>query len=210
MTFGETTRLGAQDAPLVVVLHDQFGRRPWLLDRAEALAREGLQVAVPDFLDGWTTDDAQTARERMEALRLPDVLAHLAAIIDEARLLGAPTVGVLGYSTGGWLGLVTAMTGGVDAVVAYYVSVSERHHRPLPCPVLLQYAEADGWEYAGDPVTFMDRLRKEGTPLTNHAYYGTRHHFANPDQPAWDRQAAELAHARATLFLTARLQGDGG
>ena len=37
MSFGETVYLGEQGAPLVLVVHDRFGRLPWLTDFAQGL-----------------------------------------------------------------------------------------------------------------------------------------------------------------------------
>ncbi len=202
----ETQYFGQQGAPLVVVLHDWFGIGPWLTDVAIAIASEGFQVALPDFLDGRTAGTVDEARELVEAVDVAASLAVIDDIIDEARLYGTERVGLLGFSTGGWLALVHAQGGEVDAAVAYYASVSERHHGIIPCPVLLQLAENDAWEYGSDPEAFFERLSDHGTPVTHFSYFGTRHHFANAGQPqSFDRQAAALALARTTAFLSAHL-----
>lgn len=205
MTFGETVYLGDQGAPLVLVLHDRFGRLPWLTDFAHGLVHEGFQVAIPDFYDGWTTTDPVEARARLETMDVGDALEHLDEIVDEARLYGSHRFGSVGFSTGGWLALVHAQGGEIDAVSSYYASVSERHHSLVPCPVLLQYAEVDGWDFGGDPASFTARLREHGTPVTRFEYFGTRHHFANPTAEQHDAQAAALAHARTRAFLAAHL-----
>jgi len=49
---------GEPGAPVVVVVHDWYGRLPWLTPYAEALAgRGGFRVIVPDLYDGAATDD---------------------------------------------------------------------------------------------------------------------------------------------------------
>lgn len=202
----ETDYYGSTGAPLVVVLHDWFGRLPWLENVAHELTREGLQVAVPDFFDGRTADDDQGARALVDSIDIAAGLATVDDIIEEARLYGTERVGELGFSTGGWLALVHAQGGEVDAVVAYYASVAERHHGVIPCPVLLQYAESDEWEYGGDPQAFADRLDDHGTPTSHFSYIGTEHHFANGSIRATSQpQAAALAMARTTAFFAAHL-----
>jgi carboxymethylenebutenolidase len=201
-----TDYYGPTGAPLVVVLHDWFGRLPWLEKVALDLAREGLQVAVPDFFDGRTALDDEAARQLIDGIDIAAALQVVDDIIDEARLYGTERVGELGFSTGGWLALVHAQGGDVDAVVAYYASVAEKHHGVIPCPLLLQYAETDDWEYGGDPQAFYDRLADHGTPTTRFSYLGTHHHFANASvRERFDPQAAALAQARSSAFFAAQL-----
>ena len=204
--MSETLYFGEPGAPLVVVVHDWFGRLPWLGALGMSLASEGLQVAVPDFLDGESTTDPLQARRLIDGIDIGAALAVIDDIIDEARLYGTEKVGVLGFSTGGWLALVHAQGGEVDAVVAYYASISEKHHGIIPCPLLLQYAELDDWEYGGDPVSFTARLEQHGTPTTLYTYLGTQHHFANLNLPEGsDPRAAALAQARTSAFLAVHL-----
>ena len=204
--MSETEYYGPTGAPLVVVLHDWFGRLPWLERVALDLAREGFQVAVPDFFDAHTATDEQGARTLIDTIDIAAALAVVDDIIEEARLYGTEKVGELGFSTGGWLALVHAQGGEVDAVVAYYASVAEKHHGIIPCPLLLQYAESDEWEYGGDPQAFYDRLDDHGTPTSHFNYIGTQHHFANASVRATsDPQAAALAMARTSAFFAAHL-----
>ena len=60
---------GVVGAPLVVILHDMYGRLPWIEPYAEALAnRGGVRVLVPDFYDGYATTESDDARALMQAL----------------------------------------------------------------------------------------------------------------------------------------------
>lgn len=203
--MSETLYLGEQGAPLVVVVHDWFGRLPWLPSFAGALVAEGLQVAIPDFYDGGTATDIEGARGLMKGLDIGGCLAVLDDIIDEARLYGSQRIATVGFSTGGWLALVHAQGGEVDAVVAYYASLDEQHHSLIPCPVLLQYAERDEWQYGGAPGSFLARLEEHGTPVTQFSYLDTEHHFANASVAQSAPHAAALAQARTAAFLAAQL-----
>lgn len=202
----ETEYYGPTGSPLVIILHDWFGRQPWLEKVALQLAGEGLQVAVPDFFDGQLASTDDEARALIADIDIAEVLDSIDDIVDEARLYGTEKIGSVGFSTGGWLALLHAQGGEVDAVVAYYASLDERHHGVIPCPVLLQHAEVDDWEYGGDPAAFLARLADHGTPTSRFSYLTTRHHFANSSVPvATDPQAAALAMARTAAFLSARL-----
>jgi carboxymethylenebutenolidase len=204
--MSETLYFGEPGAPLVVIIHDWFGRLPWLGQLAMSLASEGMQIAVPDFLDGRSTTDPGEARLLVENVDIAAARAVIDDIIDEARLYGTEKVGEVGFSTGGWLALVHAQGGTVDAVVAYYASLTQQHHGVIPCPLLLQFAESDNWEYGADPASFYRRLDEHGTPTTRFTYLGTEHHFANSDlSTASNLKASALAHARTSAFLAAHL-----
>ncbi|MEO7006154.1 MAG: dienelactone hydrolase family protein [Terrimesophilobacter sp.] len=199
---GASLSYGDPGSPLVVLLHDWYGRLPWLLPYAEGLARRGFRVVVPDLFNGETTTDPAEAAHLLGALDLRTALAHIDDTILMAREQGSPRVGVIGFSMGGWLTLLHAQGGSADAVVAYYASLRASEQGLIPCPVLLQLAEVDEWAETEDPDSFVDRAKDHGTPITQFTYSGTRHSFANADLPdRVDTRAAALAFARTVSFL---------
>jgi len=197
-------------APIVVVLHDMYGRLPWLEPYAEALAnRGGFRVLVPDFYDGVATTESEDGRALMAALTDEAAGGILSAAITAERGDGidAQRVGLVGFSMGGRIALHAAQAGLADAVVAYYATLGPRDPGIVPCPVLLHLAEEDEWGEGADPETFAHRLRDDGTPITAHTYVGTVHSFANATlREKVDGRAAALAFARTTVFLEARLK----
>ena len=198
--------VGMQGGPLVVLVHDYFGRLPGLEVIAEQLAREGFYVAIPDLFNGVATHSADDAEKLMGDLDVGLALAEIDDVIDVARLQGDHKVGVVGFSMGGWLALLHAQGGAADAAVAYYASLGADDHGVIPAPVLLQYAENDSWEPGEDPISFIERLHEHGTPVTDHVYLGTEHSFANADiTGSYNRRAAELANARTVQFLLGHL-----
>jgi carboxymethylenebutenolidase len=202
----ETLFYGERGAPLVILMHDPYGRLPWLESLASSLVREGFQVAVPDFYHGFATDSAVHAQELLARCTLPLCLELIDQTVDEARAGGTTRIGSVGFSYGGRLALGHAQGGGVDAVVAYYASLLERYHTLIPCPVLLQNAEVDQFEAERSADSFFERLRVHGTPTTRFGYLDTEHHFANASIPAtYRQQAAALAFARTSAFLSQHL-----
>jgi carboxymethylenebutenolidase len=203
---GEALFYGDPGDPVVVVLHDMYGRLPWLDPFATALASRGLRVAVPDLYDGVCTIDSASAQQLMGNLDIGSALATIDDSMVQAQETGTERVGLVGFSLGGWLALLHAQAGAADAVVAYYASLAPQDHGVIPCPVLLQWAEFDEWEEGEEPEAFVDRLKDHGTPVIEHRYIGARHSFANASLPEKvDLQAAALAFARTAVFLEGNL-----
>ncbi len=193
---------GQRGNPLAIIVHDWYGRLPWLESYAAALASQGYRVAVPDLYAGVATVDAATAEALMGELDVARSLAELDDIIAAARLEGSPRIGVVGFSLGGWLTLLHAQGGAADAAVAYYATLGPDQHGVIPCPVQLHLAEIDEWDEDEDPESFIDRLKDHGTPVTEWTYPGTVHSFANASiTDRVDVNAAALAFARTSSFL---------
>jgi carboxymethylenebutenolidase len=190
--------------PLVVVLHDWYGRLPWLEPYAEALAsRGGFRVVVPDLYDGVATVAREGAEQLSDALDGDSALALIGNIIDAERATGSDRVGVVGFSLGAWLALQAAQAGLVDAAVIYYGTGPDGI---IPAPLLFHLAETDEFEPTDDTDAYLARLKGDGTPVTSHTYVGTEHNFANATVPALvDERSAALAFARTTVFLETQL-----
>ncbi len=203
---GETLFYGEPGNPAVVVIHDMYGRMPWLDPFATALAGRGFRVAVPDLYNGFCTPDSEDARDLMQRLDVARALSIIDDAVEQDQETGVERVGLVGFSMGGWLALLHAQGGGADAVVAYYASLSAEDHGVIPCAVLLQWAEFDNWRPDEDPASFVERLKDHGTPVIEHTYAGAQHAFANANLPGiLDIRAAALAFARTAVFLEAQL-----
>lgn len=203
---GLPLQYGDAGNPLVVLVHDWYGRLPWLEPYARALASRGLRVVVPDFYDGVATTDSDDARTLMLALDLQKSLTILDDVVDRARFEGSEKVGLVGFSMGGWLALLHAQGGSADAVVAYYSSLGPDDHGVIPAPVYLHFAETDDWDDGEEPQAFIARLKEHGTPVTDRTYIGTKHSFANASLPGKiDANAAALAFGRTASFLESHL-----
>lgn len=204
---GWSLEYGVPGHPLVVVVHDWYGRLPWVTRFAESLSGFGFRVVVPDLYNGVATTDAKTARQLRSELDLALCLAVIDDAILEARLQGSERVGVVGFSVGAWLALLHAQGGAADAVVGYYGSLDSAEHGVTPCPVLLHLAEVDQWPAGGDPATLVAHLKDHGTPVTEYTYSGTRHSFANESiEKAWDPAVAALSFERTVGFLNEHLR----
>jgi carboxymethylenebutenolidase len=203
---GVPEKYGEPGGPLVVLIHDWYGRLPWLKFYAEGLAHQGFYVVVPDLYDGVATDDADDAEALMENLDVATALSQIDDVVQLARAEGSERVGLVGFSMGGWLALLHAQSGAADAVAAYYATLSEAQHGVIPSPVLLHFAEIDEWDEGQDPESFIDLLKDHGTPVTEYNYPGTVHSFANATiGDKVDVDAAALAFTRTADFLQKHL-----
>lgn len=193
---------GTPGDPVLIVLHDWYGRLPGLEPFASAFVRHGFRVIVPDLYEGVCTTADDSARDLMRRLDVGASLALIEDLVHDARDEGSEKAAVVGFSMGGWLALLHAQGGSADAAVAYYASLAPADHGVIPCPVLLHYAETDAWGEGEDPDSFVDRLSDHGTPVTRFSYLGTVHSFANASLPGRiDTRAAALAFARTVTFL---------
>jgi carboxymethylenebutenolidase len=203
---GSPIYVGEPGNPLVLLVHDWFGRLPGLEALAESFAREGFFVAIPDLFGGLATTSAREAERLMGELDVGIALAELDDVIESARAQGSERIGLVGFSMGGWLALLHAQGGAADAVVAYYATLGAADHGVIPAPVRLHYAETDTWDAGEEPEGFIGRLQEHGTPVSDYVYLGTAHSFANADIPtAYQPRAAELAHQRSIRFLLGHL-----
>ena len=204
---GWSLEYGEPGHPLAVVVHDWYGRLPWVTEYAGALSTFGFRVVVPDLYNGVATTDSRTAKQLREELDVALCLAIIDDAILEARTQGTERVGVIGFSVGAWLALLHAQGGEADAVVGYYGSLAASEHGVTPCPVLLHLAEVDDWPQGGDPESLVVHLKDHGTPVTEYTYSGTRHSFANESiEKAWDPAVAALSFERTVTFLDEHLR----
>ena len=196
--------------PAVIVVHDYFGALPHIRERCDALALAGFTALAPDLFDGRNTTDPARAQSMLAQLDMPRARTLLTAAARQvlAHPKAAPErVGAVGFSAGGWLALLIATEGVFDAVVAYYAALGPSEQGPIPCPVLLHYAEVDEWDPPDLPAVFAAALRAAGTPVVEATWPGTQHSFANADVGAFAPEPAAQAWAESVGFLARHLRG---
>jgi len=197
---------GTEGQPAVVLVHDDYGRLPYLEAYATALSKQGFFVVVPDLFNGVAAVDPDGVALLRSRLDEGFAIATLADAIALGRSSGAARVGIIGMGVGGWLALRSAQEGAVDAVVAYYAGLAESEGGIVPCPVALHFSEYDDWGSGLTADLFVSRLKEVGTPVTRHNYIGTSTYFANATiSAALDKNAAALAFARSTYFMQGQL-----
>lgn len=202
-------------APGLLLLHEVGGINASLAATAQALAREGYVVAMPNlFASG---PRLRTLAQLVAGTAIRPLsngpLAHLRAAL--AGLAARPDVdaarlGVIGYSMGGGYALQLACVEPSVRVVAVFCG-------QLPRPLgALRHASAVVASYAGrDLTTFgvatrlareLDRYRIAYDVKT---YRHVPHAFYDPLGPMYDPSAAADAWARTLVFIRSRFDRPG-
>jgi carboxymethylenebutenolidase len=192
--------------PGVLVVHDWFGLLPHVKGLCDQLAEAGFVALAPDLYDGTSTTDPEEAARLLRALPAAPARQRLLAAAESLRGRAVPArVGGTGFSMGGWLTLLVATDGALDAVVAYYAALAPRELAPIGCPVLLQLATVDEWDPPDTPERFAAWLRDQGTPVEVRTWPATEHSFANADARPYAPEQAQEAWSLTLEFLRRHL-----
>jgi len=190
----------ADNAPVVVVIHEIFGLSEWARAVADELAAEGFIAIAPDMLSGKGANgtgsvglDSQAAVSLMRTLQASEVTRRINMAVEYATSLPAATqrFGVIGFCWGG--STVFNFAGARDnlgAAVVYYGSSPDASTlRRIQAPVMGFYGGDDQRVNATiEPAqAVMDDMGKFYQP---HVYEGAGHGFLRAQN---DRDGANLA-----------------
>jgi carboxymethylenebutenolidase len=163
--------------PGVIVVHDAFGIGPGLVALADDHNRNGFTVLCPDL------------HGAVETAARSQLLAAARHLTDNWH----PRLGIVGFSVGAELGAALAEEVDASALVLYY----GLGPTGLQIPVQGHFGAGDEEVPVKAAIAAFDDLA-EGEM---HVYEDAGHGFANPETPAYDEAAAELAMARTRDFL---------
>lgn len=197
--------------PGVLLLHAWWGLTPFFCQVCERLAEEGFVALAPDLYHGSTAATAEEAKQLRLGLKDEQAGREMEAAVkwlQSQPSVSGTSVGVVGFSLGGYLALRLARLAGgaVGAVVVFYATEGGGFEAARAA-FLGHFAAGDGcWAGAGAVRSLEERLRAAGCETRFHVYPGTQHAFFEQDRPeAYDAQAADLAWRRTTAFLHAHL-----
>jgi carboxymethylenebutenolidase len=203
----------AGSGPGLVLCHDVFGVDDAMRRMADLFAEEGYVVLVPDL--SWRLQpridlgsDPEVSRDIDSRLDPASAMADIAGTIAALRRLPAckGKTGILGHGLGGRFALAAAAAGLVDCAVSHDGSAIGKAVERLPAtapPLLLHVAGDSGTASA------LDGIRQQLARLPDaelHVYPGVAPGFAVLGRPAFDKQAADMAHTR-TIALLRRVLG---
>lgn len=191
------TTLPAQPAHRsLLLLHEKRGLDDHTRHVAAKLAARGFTVFCPDLRSRYGTH-ATPRTPSARGLPVSWIVSDLEAVTRRiVQLHGTRTLGCVGYSFGGELGVRLALQRGeIDAVVAYYSHLSSTLIQSLTVPALAIFA---------DTPEQLDRLSEvasvggEGSIEVRH--FAGQRAFDNPHRP--DRYDSTSATGAWSLMLT--------
>lgn len=175
--------------------------------RADYLSDAGFTVLAPDLALGKrpeTEEEAETFLGEADPNRLASLVLSSAGLLAEKAAPGP--LGVVGVGMGGSLGLwLSVRRGGlVTAAVSLYGS-QVIDFAGAKADYQIHLAEEDRF-ISDDEAVFMEAtIGMESLDITVETYPGTHHGFADPESPAFDPDAADLAWNRTRDFLRERV-----
>lgn len=199
------------DGPGVIVLHAWWGLTAFFRKVCDRLAQEGFAALAPDLYQGATASTIEEAKRLRFDLDCDRANREMEAALEYLRnhpVVSGTSVGVVGFSLGGYLALRLACSRANDvrAVVVFYATEGGRFDK-AQAAFLGHFAENDGcWAGARVVRSLEERLRAAGRETIFHTYPDTEHSFFEEDRPeAYNAQAALLAWQRTVEFLRTRL-----
>jgi dienelactone hydrolase len=206
---------GSAKTGLVVLAYGTDGyvdnvRGPWktmMRGYADELAARGFFALIPNYFartgskhDGPAIDDI--------AMKRPDWATALIETVMHARTLAGvdpSRIGVLGFSLGGYLCLLTRAAAKPKALVSYFAPIFDGLGAPGHVPFAqLHHGKKDKPPTdVTNAATIAGILRAEGTDVAVFEYEDATHGFAGPT--AADTKAATDSKATTLKFFQTRL-----
>jgi carboxymethylenebutenolidase len=209
--------------PGVLVVHENRGLNPYIVDVARRLAAEGFVALAPDGTSpggGYPRDldprdadafEAAEARGReiqasLDRDRLMEDWVAAVGHLESMREVGR--VGVTGFCYGGLVSnvLATRLPELAAAVPFYGRQPPAEDVGRIRASLLIHFAENDPGVNAGWP-DYETALQEHGIDFTAHFYPGTNHGFHNDTTPRYDEEAARLAWRRTLDHFERTLRG---
>lgn len=192
----------------LLLIHEWWGLNDYVRKEAEKYYEHlgNVHVIALDLYDGRVATTQAVARQYTQEVGEE----RARAIIKGAIQMAGPQaeIATLGWCFGGGWALQAAMMADEQAAacVMYYgmPELEVSRLRRLECPVLGIFASRDEWITPAVVESFEQKMEKAGKEVRIQMY-DAPHAFANPSNPAYDRQAAAEAYQVARRFLEIHL-----
>ncbi len=197
--------------PAVVVIHENRGLQPHIIDVTKRLAMAGFLAMAPDGLSplGGTPEDQDEARTLIGKLDIKTTTGDFAAAVKylQTNPFSNGNVGCTGFSWGGAMtNRVAVECSELKAAVPYYGTTPSGEDVPkIKAAIMAHYAGTDEWINGGIPA-FEEALKKNSKEYSIFIYDGTQHGFNNDTGTRYNKEAADLAWERSVKFLKEKLK----
>jgi carboxymethylenebutenolidase len=198
-----------KDLGCVVVIHENRGLNPHIIDVTKRVAAEGFIALGVDALSpfGGTPADEDKGRELIGKLDADKNLQNYLKGLEYLRGIkgGNGKTGVVGFCWGGGMANKLAVNDPkLQAAVAYYGAQAKAEDVPrIRASVMLHYGGLDERINAGIPA-YEEALKQNHVDYKVFIYEGVNHAFNNDTSPTrYNEAAAKLAWQRTIdLFKT--------
>lgn len=197
--------------PAVLVVHENRGLNPYIMDVARRLAKAGFVAFAPDALfpsGGYpgNDDDGRAMQSKLDRAKIEQDFIAAAKYLDKHPRSNGK-LGAVGFCFGGYIVnlLAAAIPETLDAGVPFYGTPPAKELRKnVKGPLMVQLAGLDqrvnaSWEeYEKD-------LKEAGADYVMHMYPEVNHGFHNDSTGRYDKEKAELAWQRTIEFFKKHL-----
>ncbi|WP_207458512.1 dienelactone hydrolase family protein [Azospirillum sp. SYSU D00513] len=201
----------AEQAPAVVVIHENRGLNPYIQDVTRRLALAGFVALAPDLLSplGGTPENPDEARDRIGKLDMDKAVNDAVGAMSHlmAYRYSNAKVGAVGFCWGGaMVNQLAIKAPDLKAGVAFYGRTPDPAEvGSIRAPLMLHYAGLDQRVNESVPA-YEEALKKAGVDYQVLMYEGVNHAFHNDTSAErYNREAAELAWSRTVEFLKKNL-----
>ncbi len=200
-----------EKAPTVLVVHENRGLNPYIMDVARRLAKQGVIAFAPDALfpiGGYpgNDDEGRAMQKSMDNTKLEeDFIA--AALFIRSHPQGNGKLGAIGFCYGGYIVnlLAASIPNAIDAAVPYYgTPANDTLQGQVKGPLLLHFAGLDERVNATWPA-YETRLKANQASYQAYSYAGVNHGFHNDSTSRYAPDEAELSWSRSLTFLRRHL-----
>jgi len=189
----------------VVLVHDIYGRGPYMRSAAEALGSVGVATATVDLFGGKVPANLEEGMRLRESITEGAALGVLekARVALAARLAGPKRVGTLGFCMGGGLALLGACHRPFDFAVDFYGRIERADDVVgLRGPLLLILGSEDERITPWALSELLPAANRAKRRVSVELFPGVRHAFHRPGWEGHDPAAAAEAWHRTLVFLS--------
>ena len=212
--------------PGLLLVHGIHGYEEHMKDMARRYAALGYAAIVPALYsrDGFLTvveeSDLELAREALNARSNAQTVGDLRGGLDFLRASPhvGQRIGLVGFCSGGRLGLVFASSGAmVDVFVNFYSNglFQPTEVNPMPpgelaaglsCPMLGLFGDEDANPSPADAARLREVLEQSGTTFEFVSYPRAGHAFMSDTRESYRPEAAQMAWGRCLEWLSRYLK----
>jgi carboxymethylenebutenolidase len=197
--------------PTVLVVHENRGLNPYVMDVARRLAKAGYLAFAPDALfpvGGYPGNDDE-GRTLMSGLDRAKIEADFVAAAQFCKTLDQHSgkLGVVGFCFGGYVSNMLAAVAPdiINAAAPFYgTPAAQDLVKQVKAPLQLHFAENDKRVNDTWPA-YEEILKNNGVNYQAFVYPNTQHGFHNDSTSRYSPDAAELAWSRTLAFFKTHL-----